>query len=156
MTLLLEHARTYAVPVETAYDVLLPTPLPELFSQRYGVIPPIKRVSGQIGAWGSAGVGATRTIHLADGGSMVETLTSLDRPTGFGYRIGDVKGPMMPLVRSVRGHWGLASDGSGTRVTWTWEVEPRRFAGPLMPVLRQQWNGFAGKAFDRLGEILAA
>ena len=44
-----------------------------------------------------------RTIATTDGGSMLETLTSNERPHSFGYTISDVRGPMKPLVASVDG-----------------------------------------------------
>ena len=67
----------YPVTVEHAFDVT-PLPLPDLFSRRYAAIPPIRGVRDQQGAWGT--VGQTRTIRLADGGSIRETLLSVDRP----------------------------------------------------------------------------
>src|SRR6476619_4832448 len=80
----LARSRTVPVPVEHAFDVVLPTPLPDLFRYRYAAIPPISEVREQEGVWGS--VGRTRTIVLADGATMREELTCLDRPHGFGYR----------------------------------------------------------------------
>ncbi|MGZ4450157.1 MAG: SRPBCC family protein, partial [Nocardioides sp.] len=72
MTLEVSHTRTLPVPVERAFDGVLPLPLPQLFRRRYLAIPPIVRVE-QDGEWGT--VGQRRTIHTSDGGSMVETLT---------------------------------------------------------------------------------
>jgi hypothetical protein len=120
MVLELASSRTYPVSVERAYDGVLTTPLPELFSKRYAAIPPIREVRDQQGAWGT--LGQTRTIRLADGGTMRETLTSVDRPHSFGYRISDVSGPMKPLVTEVAGEWRFEPAGDGVRITWAWTV----------------------------------
>ena len=85
-------------------------------------IPPIREVRDQVGPWGE--VGQTRTIVLADGGTMRETLTSVERPHRFGYAIGDVRGPMRPLVERVEGRWTFEPAGTGTRITWPWDVTP--------------------------------
>ena len=61
-----------------AFAAVLPAPLTELFDRRFGPIPPIREVTDQDGAWASAG--QTRTIHLADGGSMREELTDVSAP----------------------------------------------------------------------------
>ena len=69
------HARrSIPVGVDAAYDAVLPMPLPRIFSRRFLALPPIREVRDQAGAWGT--VGQTRTIVLADRGTMRETLTS--------------------------------------------------------------------------------
>src|SRR3954447_16195100 len=113
MVLELSASRTYPAPVERAFDVVLPTPLPELFSRRYAALPPIREVRDQDGEWGT--VGQTRTIVLADRGTMRETLVSVDRPRSFGYRISDIAGPMKPLAASVDGLWTFEAAGTGVR-----------------------------------------
>src|SRR6478752_1259398 len=122
MALELSESRTYPVPVERAFDLLLPTPLPELFSKRYAALPPIREVRDQDGEWGT--VGQTRTIVLADRGTMRETLTSVDRPGSFTYTISVISGPMTRLATSVEGRWSLDTAGRGVRVTWAWTLEP--------------------------------
>ena len=65
----LARSRTYPVGVARAFDTVLPHPLTGLFSRRYAALPPIREVRevrDQDGEWGSAGVGQTRTIVLAD------------------------------------------------------------------------------------------
>ena len=52
----------------------------------------------------------TGTIHLADGGTMTETLTRCDRPTAFGYDITDLRGALSPLVERIEGGWLLHGD----------------------------------------------
>ena len=65
-------SRSIPVPVEAAYDAVLPMPLPRIFNRRFAALPPIREVRDQEGVWGT--VGQTRTIVLADGGTMHETL----------------------------------------------------------------------------------
>jgi hypothetical protein len=155
MVLELASSRTYPVGVEHAYDVVLPMPLPELFSRRYAAIPPIREVRDQQGAWGT--VGQTRTIKLADGGTMRETLTSVERPRSFGYRISDVSGPMKPLVTEVAGEWRFERAGDGVRITWAWAVQPRgRLGGLAMPLFARMWRGYARQALERLEGVLVA
>ena len=151
----LEQSHTYPVGLERAFGVVLTTPLPEVFSKRYAAIPAIREVRDQDGAWGT--VGQTRTIVLADGGTMREELTRVDRPHGFGYAITDVTGPMKLLVASADGLWTFDPAGSGVSVTWAWEVRP---ASPLaalaMPVFARMWRGYARRAMVHLEALLPA
>src|SRR6478735_5996779 len=153
MALELSASRTYPVPVERAFDQLLPTPLPALFSRRYAALPPVREVRDQDGEWGT--VGQTRTIVLADRGTMRETLLSVDRPRSFGYRISDVSGPMKPLASSIDGLWTLEEAGTGVRVTWAWTLHPASSAaGLLMPAFARMWRGYARQVLDELERIL--
>lgn len=154
MTTELSHSRTFPVPVERAYDQVLTTPLPQLFSRRYAVLPPIREVRDQHGEWGSD-LGQSRTIVLADGGTMQETLTRIDRPDAFGYTIGAITGPMRPLVGSASGLWSFAPAGTGTRITWSWSVEPANAVGAaFMPVFSKLWQGFARQGMEQLEAVL--
>ena len=149
----LARSRTVPVPVEHAFDVVLPTPLPDLFRHRYAAIPPISAVRDQEGVWGS--VGQTRTIVLADGATMREELTSLERPDGFGYRITGITGVMKALVGAVDGRWSFEPDGPGTRVTWQWTVRPASRAAALaMPVFGLMWRGYARKALAEIDALV--
>lgn len=153
MALELAASRTYPVPVDRAFDVLLPTPLTELFGRRYAALPPIREVRDQDGAWGT--VGQTRTIVLADRGTMRETLVSVDRPRSFGYRISDIAGPMKPLAAAVDGVWTFEEAGTGVRITWAWTVVPASAAaGLLMPAFGRMWQGYARLALEQLERIL--
>jgi Polyketide cyclase / dehydrase and lipid transport len=153
MVLELQSSRTFPVGVEQAFDVLLHSPLPEVFSRRYAAIPPVREVRDQEGAWGS--VGQTRTIQLADGGTMQETFTSLDRPSSFGYRISDISGPMKPLVDRLDGRWGFVPAGTGVRITWAWTVQPRTGVGTAaMPVFARMWQGYARQAMEQIEGLL--
>lgn len=148
-----ESSRTAPVAHEQAFDVVLRAPLPVLFSRRYLVFPPIREVRDQTGEWGT--VGQTRTIVTSDGGSLRETLTSVDRPSSFGYRIDQVRGPMKPLVCGIEGRWTLEPRGTGCRVTWAWNIQPANGAGALlMPLLGRMWQGYARQALEEVERVL--
>ncbi|MGZ4498151.1 MAG: SRPBCC family protein [Nocardioides sp.] len=153
MTLEVSHTRTLPVPVERAFDGVLPLPLPQLFRRRYLAIPPIVRVA-QDGEWGT--VGQRRTIHTSDGGSMVETLTTLERPCEFGYELGTITGPNKALIRGVRGRWSFAEAGTGTAVTWSWTITPTRVGALLMPVFARLWQGYARQGMEEIERVLVA
>ncbi len=154
MTTELSSSRTFPAPIDRAYDVVLKTPLPQIFSRRYAVLPPIRDVRDQAGEWG-ASVGQSRTIVLADGGTMRETLTRIDPSREFAYGIDEITGAMKPLVGRVEGVWSFAVAGSGTRVTWAWSVHPANAVGSaFMPVFGKLWNGFARQAMEELEPLL--
>src|SRR5688572_28157996 len=118
----LSQSRAVPIPVDEAFDRVLPHPLTEIFRRRRFAIPPIKEVRDQTGVWGTGG--QTRTIVTADRGTVRETLTSNERPHRFGYTISEIRGPMKPLIAGADGLWTFEPVGTGTRITWTWEVTP--------------------------------
>jgi hypothetical protein len=149
----LERSRAFPVSLEHAFDVVLPTPLPGIFSRRYGALPPICEVRDQDGEWGT--VGQTRTIVLADGGTMRETLTHVERPGRFGYVISDITGAMKLLGRSIEGLWTFDQVGTGVRITWSWVLEPASApAGLAMPVFARLWQGYARQAMEEIETVL--
>ena len=149
----LTRSRTYPVVPQEAFDRLIAMPLTELFSRRYGPLPPIREVRDQSGAWD--GPGQTRTIVLADGTTMVETLTLVDRPRSFGYRISELRGPLKALASGIEGEWRVEPAGTGSRVTWTWDVEAASRASSFaLPVLARLWSGYARQALEELEHAL--
>ncbi len=151
-TVTLSQSRAVPVPLDEAFDRVLPHPLPEIFRRRRLAIPPIREVRDQAGEWGT--VGQTRTIATADGGTMLETLTSIDRPHSFGYTISDVRGPMKPLVASADGLWSFEAAGTGTRITWTWVLTPTAAGRVVMPAFGAMWRGYARQALEEVEAIL--
>ena len=151
---LLEQSRAIPVSVEHAWDVLLPAPLERVFSRRFAALPPVRTVQDQVGVWGSA-VGQSRTIMLADGGTMREELLTLRRPNEFGYRISGITGAMRPLVAGIMGSWSLEPVGTGVRITWSWTLEPASRAASLaMPVFSWMWHGYARQALEEIEGLL--
>ncbi|MCU1365887.1 MAG: hypothetical protein JWL72_1655 [Ilumatobacteraceae bacterium] len=149
----LKMSRAFPATLEQAYDTVLTTPLTDLFDRHYGVIARIKGVTDQEGEWGRA-VGQTRTIHLADRGTMRETLRVIDRPREFGYTITDVTGAMKALVAAADGTWTFEPAGTGVRVTWRWDLTPTKIGRLAMPVFSRLWLGYARQAMDRIEQIL--
>ena len=152
MTTVMEASRVVAVHHDEAMQRFIPVPLTDIFDHRHLALPAIKRVDGPDGRFEQ--VGQSRTIHLADGGSMVETLTLVSAPNEFGYRISQVRGPLKPLAKEIRGLWTFEPVGAATRITWRWEVDPAWLGRPVMPVFTRMWRGYAAKALERLSEVL--
>lgn len=150
----LEASRTYPCSVEHAYDTTVAHPLPDLFRHRYGLLPPIKAVTGPE-PWGE--LGQSRRIVLSDGGTLRETLTVVDRPSVIGYRIDEITGALKPLASHIDGAWRFIPAGTGCRVTWAWTVHPASsVASHLTPVLGRLWKGYARQALENLEAILLA
>ena len=149
----LEQSRAYPVEVARAYATVVSAPLEQVFTRRYLALPAVREVRDQLGAWGT--VGQTRTVVLADGGTMREELAEVVDGHRFGYRISDVTGPMKALVGSLDGTWAFDPVGTGTRITWTWTVRPASSAAGLaMPVFERLWHGYARQALDGLEDLL--
>jgi hypothetical protein len=150
----MSRSRTFPVAVDDAFARTLAMPLDELFNRRYGPLPPIVRVE-QDGEWDTAG--QVRTIHTSDGGEMREELTSVEAPREFTYALAPQGGPMKPLVARVEGAWRFEPVGTGCRIEWAWTVHATSgAAGAGLPVFRRFWLGYAGRALDRLEDLLLA
>jgi hypothetical protein len=150
--LFLSATRSIPVDVATAYDAVLPMPLTRVFSRRFAALPPIKEVRDQEGAWGT--VGQTRTIVLADRGTMRETLTSVTPGSSFGYRIEPLTGVLKPLVRDLDGLWSFAPAGNGVAVTWQWTIRPSTGGALVMSALGRMWQGYARQALEEIEKAL--
>lgn len=140
---------------EEAFDRLMATPLPSIFFRRHALIPAVREVRDQDGEWGT--VGQTRTIVLADGGTLHETLTSVERPDSFGYVLDGITGRMRPFVKTVDGTWSVTPEGDGVRVGWAWVLNP--LAPPAfltMNVIGRMWHGYADLALHRVEAILTS
>jgi hypothetical protein len=147
-------SRSVPAELERSFDLVLTEPLPHIFSRRYGPFGPVSEVREQSGdAWGT--VGQTRRIVLSDGGAVTERLTRVDRPEVFGYELSEVKGPLKAFVSTIAGEWRFEPAGTGTRITWTWVLEPAssvsRYA---LPVLGRLWRGYARQALEEVERIL--
>ena len=148
-----EASRLVAVEPTAAFDGLIAMRLPEVFARRYGAFPPIREVSDQPDDWGA--VGRSRTIHLADGGRLRQTLTAVDRPHGYSYVIDEIHGRLRPFVRSVDGAWSITPEGEGARIGWTWTLHPKTSPGRLtMNVIGRMWRGYADRALAELESVL--
>ncbi len=142
---LLSSSSVVPVSPEVAFDGMLAVQLEELFPHRAGLIPAVRECTGQVGAWDA--VGQTRTVVLADGNTNLETLITADRPGGiYKYRLTAFTGPMKALARTVDGHFSFVAEGNGTRVTWSWAIQPTNAVTRLaLPVFGAFWKQYAAK-----------
>lgn len=149
-----EYSRTFPVDGQTAYDVVMPVPLPTILGKRYLAIPAVREVE-QDRPWGQE-VGQRRVLRFSDGGSATEVLTVLEAPSHFGYLLTDLHGPMKLLMASVHGRWTFvdAGENAHTQITWSWDICPTRAGRLAMPAFTVMWRGMATRAFDRIGELL--
>lgn len=150
----LRASRSIPVAVGAAYDAVLPMPLPQVFIRRFAALPPIKDVRDQVGAWGT--VGQSRTIVLADRGTLRETLTSVSPGESFGYHIEPLTGPLKPLMAGAEGMWAFAPSGNGVEVSWQWVLQPTRVGSVVMPVFARMWQGYARQALEEIERALLA
>jgi hypothetical protein len=153
-TITVEQSRAIPVELRPSFDLTLPMPLTQLFSRRYGLLPPIREVRGQEGTWGQAG--QTRTVITADGGSMDEQLLEVDAPHSFSYRLTNISGPMRPLVDHIDGRWEFTPRGTGTAITWRWTLHPKRLGVGVLRPITWMWLGYARQALELLSEHLLA
>ncbi|GAA5156416.1 SRPBCC family protein [Nocardioides marinquilinus] len=151
----LEHSRTFPATVEDAYGRVLTVPLEHVFGHRHLAIPAVVSAEPDdaLEAWGER-VGQRRTLQFSDGGRAVETLTSLDPPRGFGYRLAELHGPMKLLIGRVDGAWRFEPAGTGVRITWSWDVAPTAPGRLAMLGFGPVWQGAARKAFDEIERLL--
>ena len=151
--IVVEQSRAIPVSVEDAFAGTMPISLPAIFSQWYGVLPPIKAVRDQTGDWDAAG--QTRTVLMVGGGRVRELLTNVDSPRSFEYTLSDISGPLSALVTSVDGKWSFVPVGTGTKVSWQWTLHPKSSTvAPLLPVLGKMWKGYARVALEKLSAQL--
>ena len=62
---------------------------------------------------------------------------------------------MRPLVSHLDGAWSFEATGSGTTITWSWDLHPRsRLTAPLTAVVARMWHGYARHALATLESIL--
>jgi hypothetical protein len=153
-TIRVSESRTVPVPLEAAYAGTATVPLPDIFAHRHLALPPVTRVDGQDGEWARE-VGQTRTIRTSDGGSLHETLRVIDAPHRFAYRIDQIRGPMRPLVRALDGEWTFVAAGTGTTITWSWELTPTSaLTRPVVALVGRMWHGYARQALATLDQLL--
>lgn len=148
-----EASRLVAVEPTQAFDRLIAAQLPEVFSRRYAAFPPVRAVADEPVPWGT--VGQMRTILLADGGSLHETLTAVDRPHSYAYLLDDIHGRLRPFVGTVEGMWSVTPEGTGARIGWAWTLHPKASPARLtLNVIGRMWNGYADRALTELESIL--
>lgn len=152
----MERSVEVAAPVDVAFDRVLGDDLTGFFDRGHRLLPAIDDTVTLSGPdrWGTE-VGQSRRIVLADGGSMVETVRTVDAPGAIEYVMSDLTGPFAALFSGVLGTWTFEPTAGGTRVTWRWRLRPRTPAGRLAtPIIARMWQGYAAKALDRIRAAL--
>ena len=122
----------------------------------YGPLPAVVRTSENTGPWDRPG--SARLIHLADGSSVREQVTDLDRPRFFAYRVWDFGNPIVRrLADEARGEWTFAAVPGGTQVTWTYtfRAKNRWAAVPLSGIAQLLWRGYMDVCLDNAVRIMA-
>lgn len=148
-----EASRLVAVEPTEAFDRLIAARLPEVFARRYAAFPSVREVIDAPDEWGT--VGQTRTILLADGGRLRETLTSVERPQSYTYVLDDIHGRLRPFVGTVEGVWSVTPEGTGARIGWVWTLHPKAPPARLtLNVIARMWKGYADRALLELETIL--
>src|SRR4029077_11416567 len=80
------------------------------------------------GPWDKAG--STRIVHLTDGTTVRETVTSATAPDNFAHLLTDFSTPAVArLVKEARGQWWFTDSGSGLQAKWTYTAESKTALG---------------------------
>jgi Polyketide cyclase / dehydrase and lipid transport len=144
-----EVSRIVSVEPDVAFDRLMNVRLTDVFNRRYAALPAVTEVTDQPDDWGF--VGQTRTIVLADGGRLRETLTDVDRPHSFDYRLDGIEGPLRHFVHSIDGVWTITPQDGGSRIGWAWTFYPKASPARLTTsVIGRMWTGYADRALREL------
>ena len=131
-----------ADPART-FDLLTPSD-PVRFYPRFRVIPAVVSVSDQTGGWDA--VGQTRTLHLSDGSSVVETTKEVQRPGFFAYELTDFTKVFGPLIDHARAEWRFDPIEADTRITWSYTFFGRRGRGwTVALIVRLAWAAYMRK-----------
>ncbi len=125
------------------FDLLTPSD-PTRFYPKFRVIPATVRVEHQTGAWDA--VGQTRTLHLSDGSSVVETTKVVDRPGFFAYELTDFTKTFGPLVDHARAEWRFDAVDGGTSIHWTYTFFGRPGRGWIVTlIVKLAWAAYMRK-----------
>lgn len=116
-------SRTIACPAAKAFAYIVPVDLTHIFPAM-GDMPGIAATTVPTG-WGHAG--QTRHNTATDGSTHQETLTSVEPPVSFAYRIENFSAPELnTLIDHVEGGWLFTDNGNDTTsIDWIYSFVPR-------------------------------
>lgn len=141
--------------VSEAFDQVVPVDLASVFTG-YGPLPAVVGCDGAAGTWGEA-VGQSRTVILADGGRLEETIVEVARPGLFRYEVVPTHGALRLVVRRIEGRFVFSrSEAGGTVIRWTYVFRPRRGAHSAVRALAPVWRRYADEVMGRLAEVVIA
>ena len=137
-------------PLAHTFDITVTLELTKVIYAK-GLLPGVKSISTTTMKWNA--VGDSRRLHMSDGSSATETLTTYEKDQRIAYRVDDFKGPMKFLVSHSTGEWRFTPKGEGkTHVQWTFTFHPRSaMTAPIVRfVAKRLWPGYAGAALERV------
>ena len=150
-------------PPATAFDVVVPRDDATLFSGYLRVLPAVVGADAFDGGQYDH-AGASRTVHLSDGGSFREHIvryerpgeTAPDAPGHFDYDVTLFTGIFGRIVSDGTARWTYAPGSTGrTHITWTYGYRPlpgRRFL--LKRIIGPLWLQYMRRGMGRaLGAI---
>lgn len=106
-------------------------------------LPGVASTAETTGPWDKAG--STRIVHMTDGTTVRETVTSATTPDYFAYRLTEFSSPAIArLVKEARGQWWFTDAGSGLQAKWTYTAESKTALGGLVlyPIIKILWNRY--------------
>ena len=128
---------TTTAGLEDAYRIGTPM-TPVGFYPAFGPLPAVLEVRRQTGPWDAPG--QRRQLMLSDGGSVTETLVTVDAPARFVYELSNFEKLFGRLVSGARAEWEYTPEGAGTHVHWRYTFFARPGAGPLLrAIVRFFW-----------------
>jgi hypothetical protein len=116
-------------------------------------MPGVASTTDTTGPWDKAG--STRIVHLTDGNTVRETVTTATAPDYFAYRLTEFSNPVIRgLVKEARGQWWFTDSGSGLQAKWTYTAESKNPLGlfVLYPVIKILWNRYMKAAMSATKE----
>ena len=106
-------------------------------------MPGVTNTTDTTGPWDTPG--STRSVHLTDGNTVRETVTTATAPDYFAYRLTEFSNPMIKMVcREARGQWWFTDRDNGLYAKWTYTAEATNLLGwfVLFPVIKLLWHRY--------------
>ena len=146
-------AKTVELNRERLFDYFIPIELTKIF-RGYKLLPAVAKVSGQTGAWDIPG--HARIVHLSDGSSIYEEVTSCDRPELFSYKLSKFTGMFGLLAAEAIGTWKFNYISNElTEIVWDYSfyakgIYTHLILKPIIKLLFQPYMQQIVKTFSSL------
>lgn len=121
------HSFIDTAPVVLRYSIELAAPAERIFAELSGDpanwrhwFPGVR--DGAYDSPGRHGMGSLRSVHVAGAGTYRETIVAWDEPRRWAWRVDSTT---LPLADALVEDWSLEPQEHGTRVTWTFAVDPK-------------------------------
>ncbi len=120
-------------PIDEVFAVVS-TADPAAWYPRFGPLPAVIRVTERTAPFDR--LGATRRLHLSDGGHVREEVTVVQAPTEHSYRLTGFEKLFGRLVESALAEWTFHDEApDATRIRWTYSFTARRGRGALVALI---------------------